>query len=216
MPFTRQRLARGVRPGRFVVVGFLLAALISPFAPPAAAQDHDTIAGMGDHHRITIPDGALYTVPDVLFLQGMIAHHAQAIHMSRMAARHRADPGVLRLANKIEQSQVAEIHIMQEWLARNGQGVPDTASWRTMRMPGMLTEAQLGQLEAATGGAFDRAYLTLMIQHHEGALQMVRDLLVTPGAAQDVDVSVFANDVVTVQTAEIGAMRRMLPELADH
>lgn len=193
----------------------LLAALMPLLAPPAAAQDHDTMAGMGDHHSITIPDGALYTVPDVQFMQGMIAHHAQAIHMSRMASRHRADPAVQRLATKIDQSQVAEIRIMQEWLARNGQFVPDTASWRTMHMPGMLTGAQLEQLEAATGGAFDRAYLTLMIQHHEGALQMVSDLLATAGAAQDVDISVFANDVVTVQTAEIGAMRRILSQLPD-
>jgi uncharacterized protein (DUF305 family) len=145
----------------------------------------------------------------------MIAHHAQAIHMSRMAARHRANPEVLRLAGKIDQSQVAEIRIMQEWLARNGQVVPDTSSWRTMHMPGMLTGAQLAELNDASGAAFDRAYLTLMIQHHEGALQMVRDLLAIAGAAQEVDVSVFANDVVTVQTAEIGAMRGILSQLPD-
>ena len=174
------------------------------------------MAGMDHHGRITIPGGVLYTVPDIEFMQGMIAHHAQAIYMSRMAARHQADAGVQRLATKIEQSQVAEIRIMQEWLARNKQDVPDTASWRAMHMPGMLTEPQLEQLDAANGVAFDRAYLTLMIQHHEGALQMVQDLLATPGAAQDVDVSVFANDVVTVQTAEIGAMRRMLSELPEN
>jgi uncharacterized protein (DUF305 family) len=184
--------------------------------PAAGAQDQHSMAGMGDHHPITIPAGALYTVSDVEFMQGMIAHHAQAIHMSRMAGRHHADPGVQRLALKIDQSQVAEIRIMQEWLARNRQFVPDTASWRTMHMPGMLTEAQLAELDSASGSAFDQAYLTLMIQHHEGALQMVRDLLATAGAAQDVDVSVFANDVVTVQTAEIGAMRQMLSELAGH
>lgn len=177
------------------------------------AQDHP-MAGMA-HHPITIPEGALYTVPDVQFMQGMIAHHAQAIYMSRLAAGHEADPDVRRLATKIDQSQVSEIRIMQDWLARNGQFVPDTSSWRTMHMPGMLTQDQLDQLERARGRAFDRTYLELMIQHHEGALQMVQDLLATPGAAQDVDVSVFANDVVTVQTAEIGAMRRMLEQLDD-
>jgi uncharacterized protein (DUF305 family) len=145
----------------------------------------------------------------------MIAHHAQAIFMSRMAAGHHADPRVLKLATKIDQSQVAEIRIMQEWLTRNGQAAPDTSSWRSMHMPGMLTMAQLDSLDATTGGTFDRTYLTLMIQHHEGALQMVKDLLATPGTAQDVDVSVFANDVVSVQTAEIGAMRRMLSQLPD-
>ena len=173
------------------------------------------MAGMAAHAHITIPPGALYTAPDVEFMQGMIAHHAQAIFMSRMAAGHHADPRVLKLATKIDQSQVAEIRIMQEWLNRNGQAAPDTSSWRSMHMPGMLTMAQLDSLDAAAGGTFDRAYLTLMIQHHEGALQMVKDLLATPGTAQDVDVSVFANDVVTVQTAELGAMRRMLSQLPD-
>ena len=84
-----------------------------------------------------------------------------------------------------------------------------------MHMAGMLTPAQLDSLDAARGPAFDHAYLTYMIQHHEGALQMVKDLFATPGAAQDIDVSVFANDVVTVQTAEIGAMERMLARQGD-
>lgn len=185
-------------------------------AGPTIARAQHPPAGMAGHGTITIPEGVLYTVPDVEFMQGMIAHHAQAIYMSRMAAAHQADPRVLKLANKIDQSQVAEIRIMQDWLARNGQAVPDTSSWRTMSMPGMLTRAQLEQLDAATGAAFDRRYLTLMIQHHEGALQMVKDLFATPGTAQDVDVNVFANDVVTVQTAEIGAMRRMLSSLPDN
>ncbi len=181
----------------------------------AQAQAQDATPGMRTRAHVTIRSGALYTVADVEFMQGMIAHHAQAIAMSRMAAEHRADPRVLKLANKIDQSQVAEIRIMQEWLTRNGQTAPDTSSWHTMHMTGMLTGAQFDSLRAATGGAFDWAYLTLMIQHHEGALGMVRDLLATPGSAQDVDVNVFANDVVSVQTAEIGAMRRMLSQLPD-
>lgn len=185
---------------------------------PAAAQAQQSMAGMnmGDHGHITIPAGVLYTVPDVEFMQGMIAHHGQAIYMSRMAAAHQADARVLKLADKIDQSQVAEIRIMQEWLIRNGQVAPDSSSWRTVTMPGMLTTAQLKELDAATGTAFDRAYLTLMIQHHEGALKMVDDLFATHGAAQDVDVNVFANDVVAVQTAEINAMRQMLSKLPEN
>jgi uncharacterized protein (DUF305 family) len=148
-------------------------------------------------------------------MQGMIAHHAQAIYMSRLAASHHANPRLLKFATKIDQSQMAEIRLMQDWLRRNGQAVADTSSWRTMLMPGMLTAEQLEALDAAKGGAFDRAFLTLMIQHHEGALKMVADLFATPQAAQDVDVSVFANDVQTVQTAEIGAMEALLDQL-DH
>lgn len=162
---------------------------------------------------VTIPKGAIYTEADVRFMQGMIAHHAQAVYMSRMAAAHGANPRVLKFANKIDQSQIAEIRLMQEWLRRNGQSAPDTSSWHTMHMPGMLTAEQLAQLDAAKGTEFDRQFLTLMIQHHNGALEMVSDLFAAPLAAQDVDVSVFANDVQTVQTAEIGVMRQMLDKL---
>jgi len=176
--------------------------------PDQALAQH---AGM--HHNIVVPAGANYTVADVEFMQGMIAHHAQAIHMSRMAEAHKANPRVVKLATKIDQSQVAEIRIMQGWLVDNGQFAPDTSSWRTMTMPGMLTEPQLKALDAATSIDFDREFLTLMIQHHEGALQMVKDLFAKPGAGQEIDVNVFANDVVTVQTAEIGAMRQMLSQL---
>jgi uncharacterized protein (DUF305 family) len=99
---------------------------------------------------------------------------------------------------------------MQDWLVAKKQSAPDTSSWRTMTMPGMLTPAQLATLDSARGPEFDKQFLNLMIQHHEGALKMVADLLATPLAAQDVDVSVFANDVVTVQTAEIDTMNEML------
>ena len=84
-----------------------------------------------------------------------------------------------------------------------------------MTMAGMLTGAQLKELDAATGVAFDCAFLTLMIQHHEGALQMVKDRLAAPRAGQEVAVNVFANDVVTVQTADIGVMRQMLHQLPE-
>lgn len=190
-----------------------LATLVMILTRPAAAWAQHDMGAMGGHTHIVIPEGAGYTEADVAFMQGMIAHHGQAIYMSRLAAAHKADSRVLKLATKIDQSQVAEIRIMQEWLARNGQSAPDTSAWRSMMMPGMLTPAQLDSLDAATGVGFDRAYLTLMIQHHEGALLMVKQLFATANAGQEVDVNVFANDVVAVQTAEIGAMQRMLAQL---
>ena len=169
--------------------------------------------GMDMGHEIVIPKGAPYTRADVEFMQGMIAHHAQAIVMSHMAESHGANPHVLKLSNKIDQSQVAEIHIMQGWLTRNEQFAPDTSSWHDMTMSGMLTPAQLTELDAARGVDFDRAYLRLMIQHHVGALKMVDDLFNALLAGQEVDVNVFANDVVTVQTGEIGIMQRLLTQL---
>src|SRR5438128_5456454 len=169
--------------------------------------------GMDMGHEIVIPKGALYTKADVEFMQGMIAHHAQAIVMSRMAESHRANPQVLKLSNKIDQSQVPEIRIMQAWLKRNNQFAPDTSSWHNVMMAGMLTTAQLNALDAARGVAFDRAYLRLMIQHHAGALKMVDDLFKSSLAGQEVDVNVFANDVVTAQTVEIGIMQKLLTQL---
>jgi uncharacterized protein (DUF305 family) len=195
------------------------APVVTPSQQPAAQQpavDHQSMAG---HQHVpgmampVIPKGALYTAADVHFMQGMIAHHAQAIYMSRLAAAQGANPRVLRFASKIDQSQLAEIELMQGWLAEKNQSVPDTSSWRTMSMPGMLTVQQLAQLGTAKGTDFDRLFLTLMIQHHKGALKMVEDLFATPLAAQDVDVSVFANDVEIVQTAEIGIMLQMLADL---
>ncbi len=184
---------------------------MSAMAASSGAHAGHTMTGLDA--PVTIPAGALYTEADVRFMQGMIAHHAQAIYMSRMAAEHRANARLQRFAIKIDQSQTTEIKQMQGWLRANGQFVPDTSSYHTVMMPGMLTPAQIAELDRANGPGFDRAFLVLMIQHHEGALKMVEDLFATPRAGQDVDVSVFANDVVSVQTAEIGLMRQMLDEL---
>jgi len=182
-------------------------------ADSGAAHDMSKMSMPGMDMPVTIPKGALYTAADIHFMQGMIAHHGQAIYMSKLAATRTMDGHLSKLAVKIDQSQRSEIKLMRDWLIANNQVAPDSNAFRTMMMPGMLTDAQLKELESKKGPAFDKAYLTYMIQHHEGALKMVDDLLKAPGAAQDVDVSVFANDVTTVQTAEIGLMQRMLANL---
>lgn len=188
--------------------GHDMASHASHTMPAAATHDHD----MG-LPPVTLPAGSIATEADVRFMQGMIAHHAQAVAMTRLAAKAGANPRVLKLAQKIDLSQAGEIVLMQDWLRAHGQFAPDTSSWRTMTMHGMLTAAEMAQLEAARGGEYDRLFLTFMIRHHEGALQMVKDLFATPRAAQDVDVSVFANDVETTQSAEIALMRAMLLDL---
>ncbi|MBK7905157.1 MAG: DUF305 domain-containing protein [Gemmatimonadetes bacterium] len=227
-----QRISRPTAPRTTAAVLFAALALAcapratvqsaaSPVADAApAAHDMSSMAGGHAGHTmtgldapVTIPPGALFVEADVRFMQGMIAHHAQAIYMSRLAEAHRANPRLQRFAIKIDQSQTTEIHQMQGWLRANGQFVPDTSSYHTVMMPGMLTPEQIAQLDGANGPDFDRAFLVLMIQHHEGALMMVKDLFATPRAGQDVDVSVFANDVVAVQTAEIGLMRQMISSI---
>ena len=161
------------------VASRLVLSIILIGGPSLARSQGATMAGMNHMNmgrEIVIPKGAIYTKADVEFMQGMIAHHAQAIVMSRMAESHGANPQVLKLSNKIDQSQVPEIRIMQSWLTRYNQFAPDTSSWRHMTMAGMLTTAQLSELDAAKGVDFDRAYLRLMIQHHAGALKMVDDM----------------------------------------
>jgi len=192
----------------FSVLSLLAGALSS--ASAQAGMDH-SMHRMGP--EIVIPNGVLYTKADVEFMQGMIAHHAQAIVMSRLAEKNGANPQVLKLSRKIDQSQVPEIQIMQHWLERYGQFAPDTASWHGMRMDGMLTDEEITALDQAKGVMFDRLFLVGMIKHHEGALKMVDDLFKVKGAGQEVDANIFANDVVSAQTAEIGIMRGLLAKL---
>ena len=181
---------------------------------PEAAIDHTGMAGMsGMDAPVTIPPGARFTAADVHFMQGMIAHHAQAIYMSRLANENGANSRVKFLATKIDQSQRVEIVQMQGWLLDNGQTAPDTMSYKTMMMQGMLTAAELKELETLRGVEFDRKFLEYMIKHHEGAIQMVKDLFAAPLSGQETNINVFANDVEQVQTAEIAAMHQLLADL---
>ncbi|HUF50017.1 MAG TPA: DUF305 domain-containing protein [Longimicrobiales bacterium] len=157
--------------------------------------------------------GAGHTVADVRFMQDMIGHHAQAIVMAAMAPTHGAGDNVLKLAQKIDISQRDEIDMMKQWLRERHQAVPDSVHMHGMHMPGMLTAAQLAQLDAARGRAFERLFLTFMIQHHEGALLMVEGLFDSPGAAQDSDIFRFATDVDADQRDEIFVMRTLLDML---
>ncbi|MBL0940375.1 MAG: DUF305 domain-containing protein [Gemmatimonadaceae bacterium] len=195
----------------------LAASLLVSASSVASAQGG--MAGMdhSKHHKmgpeIVIPAGAIYTKADVEFMQGMIAHHAQAIVMAKIAEKNSTNQQLLNLSRKIDQSQVPEIEIMQDWLRRHNQFAPDTSSWHDMVMDGMLTKDELKAMEAAKGADFDRLFLDGMIKHHAGAIKMVDDLFKSPGAGQEVDTNVFANDVVVAQSAEIAIMKRLLKQL---
>jgi uncharacterized protein (DUF305 family) len=164
-----------------------------------------------------------YTAADVEFMSGMISHHAQAIKMAGWAKSHDASPALIRMAERIVVGQADEIALMQSWLRDRRQPVPDAdpAGMKmkhgdmehVMLMPGMLTDEQMKQLDAARGKEFDRLFLTSMIQHHRGAIDMVRRLFSAHGAAQDETVFKFANEVEIDQTEEIQRMQLMLLEL---
>jgi uncharacterized protein (DUF305 family) len=160
-----------------------------------------------------------YTAADVRFMSSMIGHHAQAVVISRWAPTHGASPSIRTLAARIINSQQDEIASMQRWLRDRRQPVPTANSTMTMsaehhvHMAGMLTDAQLKQLDTARGADFDRLFLTLMIQHHRGAVSMVEELFATSGAAQDETVFRLASDVNVDQMTEIARMERMLSAL---
>ena len=161
-----------------------------------------------------------YTAADVNFMSGMIHHHAQAIVMAKWAPSHDAGPSVRTLCDRIINAQQDEITAMQRWLRDRNQAVTEATATgmkmvmngmeHEMLMPGMLSDAQMKLLDAARGPAFDRLFLTGMIQHHTGAVSMVAELFNTYGAGQDELIFKFASDVQVDQTTEIARMQRML------
>jgi len=151
----------------------------------------------------------------------MIGHHAQALVMAGWAPSHGANSSVRILAGRIINAQQDEIATMQRWLRDRSLPVPQprptgmkmNGAHHEMLMPGMLTPPQMQQLEQARGPEFDRLFLTFMIQHHNGAVSMVKELFGTTGAARDETVFKFANDVSVDQSTEVARMQRMLAAL---
>jgi uncharacterized protein (DUF305 family) len=158
---------------------------------------------------------------DVDFMSGMIAHHAQAVLIAGWAPSHGASESLRALCERIVVAQNDEIALAQRWLRERHQPVPPAdprghtmpGMDHPMLMPGMLSPEQMAQLDAARGREFDRLFLTFMIQHHQGAITMVEQLISAPGAAQDGPVFRFAADVNADQTTEIDRMTRMLDAL---
>ena len=164
------------------------------------------------------------SLKDTEFMQGMIMHHAQAVEMTALIESHTENKDLRLLGARISQSQSDEIKFMKRWLEARGQPLslpmPEMSmdmtgmnmSSMNMLMPGMLTPNQMNALRKAKGTEFDRLFLTGMIQHHTGALMMVKDLFDTAGAGQDAEIFNFATDVDSGQRAEIRIMQTMLGE----
>jgi len=188
-------------------------------------------AGTMPSSRVSSPDSAApadrvrhsYTLADVEFMTGMIHHHAQALVMARMAPTHGASASLQVLAERIINGQNDEIALMQRWLRDRNEPVPEPAPAgmettthgddHAMHMPGMLSDEQLEELDAARGVEFDRLFLTYMIQHHQGALTMVNELFSTYGAGQGDAIFKLASDIGADQASEIARMQSMLREM---
>lgn len=181
-------------------------AVVQPGAPgqPSRTVSATALSAVGD---------VGYSAHDVRFMQGMIPHHAQALDMTALVKDRTEDPGFRLLTLRMEISQRDEIQLMSRWLETRGESVPTPGAHvghdRPM-MPGMLTQAQMRQLEAASGVEFEKLFLELMIQHHEGAIQMVRLLFASQGGGQESEIFQFATDVDVDQRMEIKRMQEML------
>ena len=170
---------------------------------------------------ITAADAAALPQPpasaaDVRFMQTMIAHHVQAVEMTDLLETRTRSADMTKLAERIEASQLDEIKMMRQWLTDRGAALPSEHAHHAPGaplMPGMLTPEEMARLSAASGEAFDRLFLEFMIEHHEGALAMVKELFATKGAAQDPDIYAFASEVNADQRMEIARMSAMLKEL---
>lgn len=156
---------------------------------------------------------------DVAFVQMMIPHHRQALEMAALAPDRAASDEVLALASRIDAAQAPEILLMAQWLGEEGVAVPlagdDPAMWDHGQhghdgMVGMLSPADMARLADASGSTFDRLFLTGMIAHHQGALEMARAELAGGTSARVLE---LADDVNAGQAAEIARMRALLDRL---
>ena len=143
---------------------------------------------------------------DVMFAQMMIPHHSQAVELATLAETNTTTLAILDLAARIKGAQQPEIDTMTAWLAAAGAMVNGHGS-HGMSMPGLVSDADMAVLEKATGAEFDALFLSHMIQHHEGAIDMANDVLAT---TQNDDVRALANAIVAAQTAEIVEMSGLL------
>lgn len=175
--------------------------------------------------RVSLPP---ISAKDVEFMQGMIMHHGQAVEMVALMEGRTTNKELRLLGARISHTQADEMRFMERWLVARGQStkmaMPAGGGHEHMGhsmggmdmsddkppMPGMLSQKQMKALAAAKGAEFDRLFLEGMIQHHGGALTMVKDLFDTAGAGQDAEIFSFSTDVDSGQRAEIRIMQGML------
>jgi len=181
-----------------------LAALLTAAALTLAGCADDSDAG-GD---------AKFNDADVTFAQGMIPHHQQAIEMAMLAEDRATSPEVKELAAAIEAAQDPEIETMTDWLETWGEDVPDDdmggmdhGDMSGDDMPGMMSADDMGELEASDGTEFDQMFLTMMIEHHQGAIEAAQT---EQKEGENPDALALAKQIETDQTAEIETMQDLL------
>ncbi len=173
------------------------------------------LAGCGDDNDSAT--SAEFNDADVTFAQAMIPHHEQAVVMAGLAKTRASSPEVKQLAAEIEAAQAPEIETMSGWLESWGKDKSDSSHdmggmdhgevMDDLDMPGMMSDGELDQLGGANGAAFDRMFLTMMIAHHEGAIEMAQT---EQQEGRYVDAIRLAVRIEKTQAAEIATMKDLL------
>ena len=185
----------------------------SPIVQPGAPGEASRL--LTAEQAIEVADTS-YTVNDVRFMQDMIPHHQQALTMSQLAPARTNSTDILEISGRIEASQGDEVEFMEQWLTQRGEATARSGAHADHHnMRGMASAEQLADLSASSGVDFDRQFLTLMIAHHEGAIEMVEALMEQPGSAYDPTLFEFTNDVTNDQSKEIERMHELLLSLSD-
>ncbi|MFC6014077.1 DUF305 domain-containing protein [Nocardia lasii] len=190
----------------------ILIAAVATVVVAAGCSDDSTATHTAEHSPTTTTSavaGPEFNDADVTFLQMMYPHHAQAVEMAKMVPSHTQNQQLIDLAAQIEQAQAPEMREITDLLTSFGKPAPSAADHDGHEMPGMMTTQQMTDLDAAQGDDFDRQWLQMMIDHHQGAVAMAQTELangVNPASRQ------LASTIVADQEAEIATMRGILDQ----
>lgn len=192
--------------------GLALAAVLS-VAACGSDEDAATPAAPGsattDQAATTQTEDAAHNEADVTFASEMIPHHAQAIQMAEVALGQ-DDTTLTALAEQIKAAQGPEIETLSQWLTTWGEEVPDRSGMGSMDMGGMMSQDDMDSLEMMRGSGFDTMWLQMMIEHHNGAIEMAQTEV---AQGQHPDATALAEQIITAQQAEIEQMEEMLSSL---
>ncbi|MFR9750929.1 DUF305 domain-containing protein [Nocardia sp. 004] len=178
-----------------------------------------TDTGRIDEHGSSVSAEILTSAPvlteyndaDVTFLHLMYPHHAQAVDMARLAPSHTDNRRLLALAMTIEQAQIPEMQEFTALLQSFGKRAPTTSEGHTdHEAPGMMSTEQMTALRTASGPDFDRKWLTMMTEHHSGAITMAETEL---AKGTNPETQAMARSIIETQQAEINQMRTMLGQI---
>lgn len=170
----------------------------------------DTGASPSPSHSYGPPASGPHNEADVSFASNMIPHHSQAIEMADLAVDKATNSTVKELATAIQGAQAPEIRTMSGWLLGWQEPIPGDMSGHGTSGMGMMSDEEMKELEAATGAKFDRLWVEMMIEHHEGAVSMSETEV---SSGQNSEAKTLAQQIITAQNREIATMEELLKAL---